>query len=392
MIVDLLTNKNSKEKSLVKAQEISKLNHSGLFNVSEYGVRIEIIGDVIPIKVNELNGIEIFARAWKNGKQLGFGKDGSVEIERFRIFNPPILVSDPNGLIIREGTDDTTLIPQQKHFREDPLEAIRQSIAHTVKLVGKENANIIIGKVGNTTSTFYPDANAESTSVDGNVQRAGVQEAFATIVAGAGTTVQDADPVDGTTNLLEGVRARFGAADPNFSRVGRDIFLFDTSAIPDTDTISSATFSMYGAGSLEQTAINATDRVMHIVATTPASNTALAAADYGQFGTTSFGSFDPGASFASWATAYNDFTVNATGLANISKTGITKFGVRLYADMVGSWTSGWGGLGATSDSRLYCQYADTAGTANDPKLVVVHSGAAVTAYPGGSFLLMGVGM
>src|SRR3989344_2016473 len=40
-------------------------------------------------------GIEILARAWKDGKQLGFGKDGSVEIERFKIFNPPILVDDP---------------------------------------------------------------------------------------------------------------------------------------------------------------------------------------------------------------------------------------------------------------------------------------------------------
>src|SRR3990167_1069334 len=45
----------------------------------------------------------------KRGTELrGFGADGSVEIERFRIYNPPILVDDPNGTIIREWTDEIT--------------------------------------------------------------------------------------------------------------------------------------------------------------------------------------------------------------------------------------------------------------------------------------------
>jgi hypothetical protein len=38
---------------------------------------------------------------WSNPK-LGLGKDGSVEIERFRFFNPTILVDDPNGSVVRE--------------------------------------------------------------------------------------------------------------------------------------------------------------------------------------------------------------------------------------------------------------------------------------------------
>lgn len=119
---------------------------------------MEIIGEVKEININGQSGIELFAKAWKGDKQLGFGKDGSVEIERFRIFNPPILVDDPNGDIVREWTDEKTGELKQRKLREDPIEAIRQTVAHNVKIVGKENAQIVIGKIGNTTSTFYPDA------------------------------------------------------------------------------------------------------------------------------------------------------------------------------------------------------------------------------------------
>src|SRR3990167_4451732 len=78
-----------------------------------------------------------FKKVWKwtpGGKQVGFGKDGTVDIERFVFINPPILVSDPNGDIIREWTDDTTGELKQRKLRESPQEALLQSLAHTISV------------------------------------------------------------------------------------------------------------------------------------------------------------------------------------------------------------------------------------------------------------------
>ena len=103
MIIDLLKNKSSKEKANIKGQEIAKIDFRGKDTSQEYGVTL----DIQSIKAIE-GGVEILARAWKGNKQFGFGKNGSVEIERFKIYNPPILVPDSNGAIVRESTDGIT--------------------------------------------------------------------------------------------------------------------------------------------------------------------------------------------------------------------------------------------------------------------------------------------
>ena len=164
MIKNLLLNKTAREKSQIKSLEIAKSKHSGIYDSLQYGVRIEIISEVKAIEINGQHGIELFARAWRGTQQLGFGSDGSVEIERFRIFNPPILVDDPNGTIIREWTDKETGLLKQRKLREDPIEAIRQVIAHNAKLVGLDNNKIVAGKVGNTASTFFSDVGTGATT------------------------------------------------------------------------------------------------------------------------------------------------------------------------------------------------------------------------------------
>ena len=56
------------------------------------------------VKTNLIEGgIEVFARAWRDGNQIGFGADGSVDVERFKVFNPPILVLDEQGPLIVTG-------------------------------------------------------------------------------------------------------------------------------------------------------------------------------------------------------------------------------------------------------------------------------------------------
>jgi hypothetical protein len=161
-IVMALDGKTVAERADLKAAAIVEANPTGDYENPAYGVRVEIQ------KIEKIDGgIQIFARAWKGDKQLGFGKDGSVEIERFRIFNPPILVDDPEGTIIREWIDDSGAVRQRK-LREDPTAAIRADLAHTISIVGKDDANIVAGKVGRTTDTLHP-AGGESSPVDGRV-------------------------------------------------------------------------------------------------------------------------------------------------------------------------------------------------------------------------------
>lgn len=347
MINELLTSKTAEEKTNIKAIEIAKLNHNGKF--LKNGLDIEIT-ELKTIK----GGIELFARAWKNKKQLGFGKDGSVDIERFRIYNPPILVDDPNGTIVRTWTDEITGELKQRKLREDPIEAIRQDLAHTISLVGKENTNIIKGKIGNTTSTFYPNPDVESTSVDGYIKNANSVWA----------TARDAADGSAASDSATAIYSHLNPDGTNYN-IWRSIILFDTSAISDTDTVDSATMSLYLTTTSD--AINDAYSYTGVVTSTPASNTAVGTADFDQLGTVLQA---PSLDHTGLTTAaYKDFTFNATGISNVSKTGVSKFGIREGHDIENQSV-------AVSPDRVsgnYWSAADEAGTTQDPKLVVVHS-------------------
>lgn len=229
-----------------------------------------------------------------------------------------------------------------------------------------------------TTSTFYPDPNVETTTVDGRVFRAPApSEVWATIRAGDGTNSNDsASGADAGT----GLDADDAANPSKYTYLGRAFFLFDTSSISDTDSVDSGTFSLYitskndalGGGSVR------------MVTSAPASNTALANGDFTSQGTTAQATDLTISGITT--TAYNDWTLNATGLSNITKTGVSKFGTRLARDADDS-TPTW--ATAASENILF-YYADQASTTNDPKLVVVHSVVvAVANHP--TLLLMNVG-
>ena len=343
-IASLLENKTSDEKFNIKATEIAKLDFKGKFKEKIYGVDIEILSLV---KIDD--GVQIMARAWKNDKQLGFGADGSVDIERFRIFNPPIMVDNINGTVIREYLVEG--INKQRKLKEDPFEAILQSLAHTIKLVGKENSKIELGKVGNTTDTFYPAAGANS-PVDGRVNYD--TGAWATIHNAASSAGADA------TNETQffGLARKEGI---NYA-IYRSIFCFNTAAIG-TDEISSAVLSIFE--NTNDAAIENHDATTaDIVASAPATTDNIVVGDYSTLGTTVLGTI----ALASIATnQYNNFTLNANGITNINKAGVSKFGGRIGRDTIDSTP--------TDANHMYIFFADKAGTTNDPKLVVEHAAA-----------------
>lgn len=323
-------------------------------------------------------GIQIFARAWLNGKQLGFGKDNTIETERFRIFNPPVLVDDSNGTIVRVIDGDEKSATTTRTLREDPAYAIQQVIGQNVTLVGEISNKIKAGSIGNTTDTFYPAAGA-SDPVDGTVGRASAGT-FSAVTTGAGTYADNTATANnpGYINTPASPSGRYNS-------YYYDIFLFGTAAIADTDTIDSATLSIYGAASAS-TWTGATWTV-NVYSQTTASESSVATGDYySGRGSTAFstgltvaGTFSTG--------AYNDYALNASGLANISKTDNSKFATSFEEVVTGSEPT-WE---ASRVANANCYMADDggSGTTRDPKLVVVHSAAAPAAEPiRPSFLLI----
>jgi hypothetical protein len=362
-VLPALEGKSTSERADIKAAAIVATNPVGEYQNDTYGLHIEIQS------VSKIDGgVQVFARAWKDGKQLGFGRDGSVEIERFRIFNPPILVQDPKGSIVGVGTDkyenrvETT-------YREDPLEAIRQDLAHTIHVVGKEGTAIVQGKVGNTTSTFYPDSDPETNSVDGRAGRQGASQSWASI-RGTGNYASD-----NVTNSLA-IFIDSTASTNEWENISRMFTLFNTADIG-TDTISSATLSIYPQSNGFSTFGSHTLQV-GVSTSSTATTTAIAAGDYA--GTNSTIDLATRVNVASITTgAYADFRFNATGLAQINKSGISKFSLRIGMDIdnAPSWENNKeGGV------NVYQAEQGGAGTTNDPKLVVEHS-----VYGGGDYFM-----
>lgn len=201
---------------------------------------------------------------------------------------------------------------------------------------------------------FVPDDGTGNTTVDGQIRRHNVNESFATIRGGAGT---EAMPTD---TIMYPYLAASSTQD-QFQQLGRAIMTFDTSSIDDLATITGAVFSGYSGG--KSNALGTMDMIL--VGSTPAANNNLSSSDYAQLGSTSFGSIAY-ADFA--ASQYNDITLNASGLAAISKTGITKLGLVGSWDFNGSFSGTW-----SSTKASYIVVNTSENYTNKPKLTVTYT-------------------
>lgn len=340
MIEELLTSKTTEEKADIKSAEIVSL-----VKIGEYQRKYKI--EIVKIKTIK-TGVEILARAWENDKQIGFGKDGTVDIERFRIFNPPILV--PNG------TRKTTIIDGDEfevdNFKEDAKEALLQALEDIIRNVGKDGTKIIKGKIGNTTSTFYTDA----TTVDGRVYK------------------EDSTNWDTTHDATTGEGASFSGDATRYVQVNisatlysliRGFFLFGTSAIG-SDTINSATFSLYITSNTNTSGAGA----LALVQSSPAADNAIVAGDMDQCG--AINNPTEGATRVAQSgittNQYTDWTLNATGLSWVNGAGTTKLGLR-------DGPHDCDDVAPTVQDFIVASGSGHTGTTQDPKLVVVHTAA-----------------
>jgi hypothetical protein len=217
-----------------------------------------------------------------------------------------------------------------------------------------------------TVSTYYPDPNVETSSVDGHSDCSATDGSD----AGWGTCypATSGTGADDSGIYLTAAVSHYRSGDlcPPYEcydytyGISRGFMLFNTASLPDSSVISAATISLYVAGK-DVTACGWLD----LIPTTPASNTAIATADYDQVGTTlQATSLDVSAMSSG---AYNAFTLNSTGIGNITLTGVSKFGIREQCDTDGTGPQQFG------DGYVTVFSADQTGTSNDPKLDVTYT-------------------
>lgn len=214
-----------------------------------------------------------------------------------------------------------------------------------------------------TTSTFYP-------SLDGRLD-------YSNASGVAWSTIRDASSGTDTgySGATIGLRLRADSNTDKWDYLGRAMVLFDTSGLPDGDSISAATFGLVGSsGDPPNTNFSSS---IGLVTSSPASNSELVDADYDEFGTTLQATSINVTSIVANDSSYNDWTLNSTGRDNISLTGITKFGIRVSQDITDSepsWSSGH------KTEAFFHGRNESAGGEIRPRLVVTHAtpSAAVT--------------
>lgn len=211
------------------------------------------------------------------------------------------------------------------------------------------------------TSTTYPDPDPETTTVDGVTYR-DANQSWTNLRAGAGTVGNDTVDQEGFVYV-----GHYNGGQWQYCQ--RSIFLFDTSSLTASANISAATWSCvcFAKGATGNFGV-----ALNVCGSSPASNTAIVAADYQQTQTTLFCDTKIAyASFTADGTTRNDFAFNAAGLAAISTTGVTKTsGKEANFDITGTDPAGSG----SQTDYITCAYADkTGGTTNDPRLITTYT-------------------
>lgn len=213
---------------------------------------------------------------------------------------------------------------------------------------------------GFSTLTANPAVGANS-PCDGVTYRsmAAPGEVWATLIAGAGTFASVTG--DSTTICFYLVST---STNLQWQMVSRMFFNFDTSSLGSGATISAAVMSMFGSSKSDSLTVTPN---IDVYTATPAATNTLAITDFQNVGSVS--QTGTPITYAGWSTtAYNDFTFNATGIGNVSKTGISKFCLRNASYDVATVAPAWVSNGV---SELKGRYADD--LTNVPKLVITYT-------------------
>jgi hypothetical protein len=213
------------------------------------------------------------------------------------------------------------------------------------------------------------------------VEYTGAAEPWSAVLAEVGNAVSNG------SNFAPLMQITAGSSAAQFSLLARVITTFDTSPLTSGASISAATLSYFGFTAKDD--LSAAPDV-NVYASSPASNGTLVGTDFSTFGSVAFST---AISYASYFTnAYNDFALNSSGIAAISKTGISTFGARNANYDAAAATPPWVIFAITF---MNAWMADNTGISRDPTLVVSYTFAAAVAdmppvmvpYPNSMLLL-----
>ncbi len=220
---------------------------------------------------------------------------------------------------------------QDKNF-EDP-QAFNDSDAVITWIPGQATLPLVSTKsAGETTSTTtsnisaIPDADPETTTVDGWVSNSPFTTWDDAHDASSGTSVSSTIPLIVQLNQWPSGNASFI----------RTFMGFDLSSIPAGATIVSATIDCFSTfGGAQETGITTS---VDLVATTPTSNTDLVVGDFDQVGSVSFANLTIASIVAAGPYATNTFTLNASGLTHITTAigNVANFGCLINEDLTDS--------------------------------------------------------
>ncbi|MBI3654091.1 MAG: hypothetical protein HY231_23925 [Acidobacteria bacterium] len=242
----------------------------------------------------------------------------------------------------------------------DPERALEEIVGEAVRVAYNHPAYF-------ATLTVYPDPNnPASVACDGDMGTNG-NASYAT----AHSTADCADCSGSSLLTAENSGSDLGSG-TTYSVI-RSVLNFDASALGSGSTISAATLSVKPASQPFDYTGAAT---LQLVTNSVTSNVAYNTSDFNSFGTTDQ------ATAISWsalsANTYADFTLNSTGRGNISKTGVSHFGLRASQDVSNTQPTLGTDPGFSNQGGEVCYFygSETTGTTSDPKLVITYTPAA----------------
>ena len=297
---------------------------------------------------------------------IGIAKN-EVRFDASRELGPRTYISD-----FRIGSKWGNLIRRRWQEVKKALDRINlERLLSLPKFVLHEGHKIPVLS-GAATSTSYPDAHPETDSCDGFSLAISfppgstwaAMRTFAGYVANATSAT---------------VPWGYSHSSSKWQTLRRCFFLYNTSALTADATISAAVMSLYAKGTDgTEYAGGGTHTYGIYLKSGSGAQTDITTSDQNTLDTTLQA---PSTSTAVTSVGYVDFTMNATGRGNISKTSVSRFGVKVAsydADNVEP-----PGSGSHYHAQLmYFTSSETTIASADPKLVVTYTLPSLAATPG----------
>jgi hypothetical protein len=265
----------------------------------------------------------------------------------------------------KDGTYISEIIGgEPQYYRDFNGEWWQAEYATTTKeAFDQQTAPSILGTIFNFKKALADSENfsPDSTGLDGylNYGKSGASWSY----------IHDASSnADGDSNTVDYTWEKFivRAVKGTNYQIGRAFVLFNTSILPDSGyNIDSASLSLY-ATSTVNTGNDGYDYIS-VLLSSPAATSSLIADDWDQAGSTEQHDSSERKDITNIGLGYVTWNLNATGIGNISLTGVTKFGVREGHDLTNN------AIGQDANNDVAFSSSEATVTDQDPKLIVMYS-------------------